>query len=368
MFTRRELVKLGIGSLCLSALRPQRLCGEDKEPVEIRFYNKLADKVIECQTCPKKCRVQPGFRGICGNKENRDGRFYTLVHSQPCTITLSDPIEKKPLFHFLPGAKTLSLSTAGCNFGCKFCQNWNISQSKPEDIESTYTPPEKIVELAKDKNMPVVAFTYGEPTVYYEYMYDIAALCRKNNLKPVMISNGYINEEPLKKLCGQLAAVKIDLKSFSNDFYKKYCNGTLQPVLDTLLTLKKTGIWFEIVVLLIPTLNDSAEEIKRMCEWIKTNLGPDVPVHFSRFHPAYQLRNITRTPVKSMEDAYNIARKTGLNYVYLGNISPHPSESTCCPKCNKVLVERSGYNIKTNAIKDHRCPDCQTLIAGIWSS
>jgi pyruvate formate lyase activating enzyme len=222
------------------------------------------------------------------------------------------------------------------------------------------------VQAAKDKGMSVVAFTYGEPVVYYEYMYDIAALCRKNNLKPVMISNGYINEEPLKKLCTQLSAVKIDLKSFSDEFYKKYCNGTLQPVLDTLLTLKKTGIWFEIVVLIIPTLNDSADEIKRMCEWIKLNLGPDVPVHFSRFHPAYQLRNITRTPVKTLEDAYDIARKAGLNYVYLGNVSPHQSESTYCPKCKGLLIERSGYTVRQNLIKDAKCPTCQTAIPGIW--
>ncbi|MFH1227159.1 MAG: AmmeMemoRadiSam system radical SAM enzyme, partial [Planctomycetota bacterium] len=293
-FNRRELLKFGAGSLCLGTL--SRLSWSEpaqpvKSAVEVRFYNKLEDSVVECLTCPRQCRIQPGGRGICGNKENRDGTFYALSYSQPCAITLSDPIEKKPFFHFLPGAKTLSLSTAGCNFACRFCQNWEISQAKPEDIRSVYTAPDKIIDMAKKDKLSVVAFTYAEPTVYYEYMYDIAELCRKNNIRPVMVSNGYIKEGPLKKLCTQLSAVKIDLKSFNNEFYQKYCNGTLQPVLDTLLTLKKTGIWFEIVVLLIPNLNDSAEELNKMCLWISANLGPDVPVHFSRFHPSYRLTN-----------------------------------------------------------------------------
>ncbi|MFA5794701.1 MAG: AmmeMemoRadiSam system radical SAM enzyme [Candidatus Brocadiia bacterium] len=372
-YTRRAIIKTALGACAATALgryAPGQPAVSDAaiSPVKAAFYDRLKDNAVECLVCPRKCRVPPGGRGVCGNKENREGKFYSLVHSYPCTVTLSDPIEKKPFFHFLPGAKTLSLSTSGCNLSCKFCQNWEISQAKPEDVRSVYVPPDKIIGMARENKLLVVAFTYAEPTVYYEYMYDIAGLCRKNDIKPVMVSNGYIKEEPLKKLCTQLSAVKIDLKSFSDEFYKKYCGGTLQPVLDTLLTLKKTGIWYEIVVLLIPNLNDSAEEIRRMCEWIKAELGPDVPVHFFRFHPAYQLTNIIRTPVKTLESAYDIGRKAGLNYVYVGNVSPHPAESTYCPKCGKVLVERGGYTVKQNVIRDGKCLDCQNPVSGVWSA
>ena len=332
---------------------------------EVAYYKKLNDGVVECLTCPKKCKVLNQARGICGNKLNDDGVYYSLVYSKPCTINI-DPIEKKPLFHFRPGADAYSLSTAGCNFGCNFCQNWQISQSKPEQIDSYNLTPNQIVAQAKKSDSKVIAFTYGEPVVFYEYMSDIASLARKEGIHSVMISNGYINQEPLKELCKHLSAVKIDLKAFTEEFYRKYCNGSLQPVLDTLLTLKKTGIWFEIVVLLIPTLNDSAREIKQMCEWIKNNLGDSVPIHFSRFHPEYKLKNLPMTPIKTMEDAHQIAKEAGLRFIYLGNIPKHPAESTYCPNCQKPIIKRVGFRIAENLIKQGKCPFCSAGIPGVW--
>ncbi|MBI4712101.1 MAG: AmmeMemoRadiSam system radical SAM enzyme [Planctomycetes bacterium] len=348
----------------ISVMPPMKKIHSYKEKVS--FYRKISEDAIECLICPKHCKVLNHQRGTCGNKENDDGVYYSLVYSRPCTITTGDPIEKKPFFHFLPGAKTLSLATAGCNFGCKFCQNWQISQAKPEEIENSAATPEDIVKQAKETNLTVIAFTYGEPVGFYEYMLDIARLAKEHNIKTVMISNGYINEKPLWEVCKHLSAVKVDLKSFSDDFYKKYCNGTLQPVLDTLLTLKEIGIWYEIVVLLIPTLNDSEQEIQAMCEWIKDNLGADVPMHFSRFHPMYQLANLPRTPLKTLEQAHTIAKKNGLNYVYLGNVSPHTAESTYCPGCNKVVIERKGYTIGQYNVKEGKCTACGRPIPGIW--
>ncbi|MEW6027083.1 MAG: AmmeMemoRadiSam system radical SAM enzyme [Planctomycetota bacterium] len=332
---------------------------------EVAYYRKLDDGVVECLICPKKCKVLNQGRGVCGNKLNDDGLYYSLVYSKPCTVNI-DPIEKKPFFHFLPGSKVYSLSTAGCNFGCKFCQNWQISQAKPEDLDNYILTPAQIVEQAKDNEAKVIAFTYGEPVVFYEYMYDIAELSRKEKIHSVVVTNGYINEEPLRALCQKVSAVKVDLKAFTDEFYQKYCNGSLQPVLDTLLVLKKIGIWYEIVVLIIPTLNDSTKEIKQMCEWIKNNLGDNVPIHFSRFHPEYKLRNLPVTPVKTLENAHQIAKDAGLRFVYLGNIANHPAESTYCPACQKPIIKRVGYYIAENLVKQGKCPFCSAPIAGVW--
>ncbi len=365
---RRQFLQSAAGCATVALVAQGRILSA--EPAkdtrrEVAYYKKLDDGIVECLTCPKKCKVLNQGRGICGNKLNDDGFYYSLAYAKPCTIHV-DPIEKKPLFHFLPGADAYSLSTAGCNLGCKFCQNWQISQSKPEQIDSYNLTPAQIVIQAKDAKAKVIAFTYGEPVVFYEYMYGIASLARKEGIHSVMISNGYINQEPLTELCKHLSAVKIDLKAFTEEFYQKYCNGSLQPVLDTLLLLKKIGIWFEIVVLIIPTLNDSAKEIKQMCEWIKNNLGDNVPIHFSRFHPEYKLKNLPVTPVKTMEDAHQIAREAGLRFVYLGNIPNNPAESTYCPACQKPIIRRVGYRIAENLVKEGKCPICSARIPGFW--
>ena len=331
---------------------------------EVMFYKKLADLKVECGICPKKCRIADLERGYCGNKENRGGIYYSLVHSRPCAVHI-DPIEKKPLFHCLPSASAFSIATAGCNFECRFCQNWDIAQYRPEQVESSYMPPDIIARLAREQNCKTIAYTYSEPTVFYEYMFDCAVEGQKAGVGSVMISNGFINEEPLRKLCRQLTAVKVDLKSFSEKFYKEYCSGELAPVLKTLKVLKETGVWFEIVVLIIPTLNDSTREINDMVRWIQNKLGPDVPVHFTRFHPMYKIKNLPPTPVSTLETCYKSAREAGLHFVYIGNIPGHEAENTYCPRCGKILIRRMSYAILQNNVHNGMCT-CGQPIPGIW--
>ena len=295
-----------------------------------------------------------------------EGAYYTLVHSRVCALNV-DPIEKKPMFHFLPGTKAYSLATAGCNVECKFCQNWQISQYRPEQVESIKLTPEDVVKDAKTSGSKTIAYTYSEPVVFYEYMFDTARLGNDHGLKSVMISNGYIQEKPLMELCQYLSAVKIDLKSFTEKFYQETCTGELKPVLNTLTTLKKVGIWFEIVMLVIPTLNDSEKEFREMCAWIKENLGPDVPIHFTRFHPTYKIKNLPPTPVKTLEMARKVALDTGLHFPYVGNVPGHDGENTYCPHCKNIVIRRAGFSILENHLKGNKCKDCDQPIPGIWA-
>ena len=334
---------------------------------EAMFYKPLPDQRVQCTLCPRECRVADRERGFCGVRENRGGKYYTLVHSRACSIGRADPIEKKPLYHYLPGTTAFSIATAGCNMECQFCQNWQISQFRPEQVKATYLPPETVVRVSQRQGAPTMAFTYSEPTVFYEYMHDTAKAGRARGVGSVMISNGYISEPAIVKVGEQLTAVKIDLKSFTNRFYQDVCAGTLEPVLQTLRTLKRVGIWYEIVVLLIPTLNDSPKEIAAMCEWVKTELGPDVPIHFSRFHPTYRLRNLPATPVRTVEMAWRTARRAGLRYAYVGNVRRHPGEQTYCPKCRHVVIERVGYYTRTDGLRDGKCRKCGCPIAGVWT-
>jgi pyruvate formate lyase activating enzyme len=379
--SRRRFLTGSIGGICglglYSMLPPMKLTQaqetqeqnipESSFVKEARFYKKLKELKIECQLCPRGCSVADLERGYCGCRENRGGTYYTLVYSRPCALHV-DPIEKKPLFHYLPGTNAFSLATAGCNIECKFCQNWNISQFRPEQVKAYYVPPQKVVELSKEYDCPTIAYTYSEPVVFYEYMYDIAALAKQKKIGSVIISNGYIHSEPLKELCQQLTGVKIDLKAFTEKFYKEYCSGELKPVLDTLLLLKKIGIWFEIVVLLIPNLNDEPSEIEQMTKWIKAELGPDIPVHFTRYYPTYKITNIPPTSVKTLERAQEIAKKNGLHYAYVGNVPGHPGEHTYCPKCGKKIIERTGFKILQNHINQGRCAFCQEEIPGVWTN
>lgn len=332
---------------------------------EVMYYKKLEDQRIECEICPKRCKIANLERGYCGNKENRDGKYYTLVYSKPCAIHV-DPIEKKPLFHYLPGTLVNSLATAGCNFECRFCQNWNIAQFRPEQVKSRHITPEGIVEIAKRESCATIAYTYSEPIVFYEYMYDIAKLARKEGIGSVMISNGFINKRPLVDLCEHLSAVKIDLKAFTERFYRETCSGQLRPVLDTLETLRKINIWCEIVVLIVPTLNDSEEETKEMTRWIRNKLGPDVPVHFSRFQPTYKIKNLPPTPIKTLEQARRIGKDMGLNYVYIGNVPGHEGENTYCPGCGEVIIRRIGHTILKMDIRGGKCRYCMNPIPGVW--
>ena len=333
---------------------------------EARWYEKIPDKRVKCKLCPRECLVDDRERGYCGVRENWDGIYYTLVHSNPCTYQV-DPIEKKPLFHFLPGTTAFSLATVGCNVDCQFCQNWQISQIRPEQAENMDLPPRQVAQFARDSGTPSIAYTYTEPVVFAEYMYDSAVEGNKLGLKSVMISNGYIQEASMRECAKVLSAVKIDLKAFSEKYYQEIVTGELKPVLNTLVLLRKLNIWTEIVYLVLPTLNDSDREFRDLARWLKTELGNDVPIHFTRFHPQYKMQNLPPTPVKTLERAREISLSEGLHFVYVGNIPGHSGEHTYCPKCNTIIIQRKGFWILENRIKNGKCPDCNTLIPGIWS-
>ncbi len=332
---------------------------------EAQFYKKLEHGKIQCQICPRKCEVDNMERGFCGNRENRGGTYYVLAYANPCAAHI-DPIEKKPFFHFLPGTQAFSISTAGCNLVCKFCQNWQISQFRPEQTDNIYLPPDQVVEVAKRQRIPTIAYTYAEPVVFYEYMYDTSVDAHREGIRSVMISAGFINPDPLRHLVKKLDAVKIDLKAFTEKYYHEVCSGELKPVLQTLEVLHDEKIWFEIVYLVVPTLNDSVDDIRRMSRWIVRTLGPDVPVHFSRFYPQYMLKNLPPTPVSTLERLRQTALDAGVHFVYIGNVPGHPAESTYCPHCGKRLIYRIGYQIIENKLKNGRCPYCGTKIPGVW--
>lgn len=333
--------------------------------VEARFYDKLTDRKIKCRLCPRECVVGDKERGYCGVRENRGGTYFSLVHSRVCAAHV-DPVEKKPLFHYLPGSLAFSLATAGCNVNCKFCQNWDISQARPEQIPAQHMPPRKVAELAAQWRCPSIAYTYSEPIVFSEFVMDTADAAHETGIRSVVVSNGYIQSEPLRAVYGRMDAVKIDLKAFSDSYYAKVVTGQLKPVLETLVTLRKMGKWTEIVYLVVPTLNDGEAEFTSLARWVKENLGTDIPLHFTQFHPDYLLKNLPITPVSTLERARAIARSEGLHFVYIGNVPGHPAENTYCPKCERLLVERLGFEIRQMHIRNGRCPYCKELIPGVW--
>ncbi len=333
--------------------------------VEARFYEKLPYKKIKCKLCPRECVIDDRERGYCGVRENRDGVYYSLVHSRVCAANV-DPIEKKPLFHFLPGTMAFSVATAGCNVNCKMCQNWDISQSRPEQVTSTFVSPQSLVAQARQNRCPSIAYTYSEPVVFAEYVLDSAEAGRRAGVKSVVISGGYVQAEPLQELCRRVDAIKIDLKGFSEKFYKEVVNGEMKPVLNALVTIRKQGIWNEIVYLVIPTLNDSEAEFRALARWVKTDLGTDVPVHFTRFHPDYLLKNLPPTPLSTLERAKAICDAEGLHYVYIGNVPGHPAENTLCPKCRRVVIERAGFTIRAMQLDGGSCRFCRQAIPGTW--
>lgn len=330
-----------------------------------RWYKRLEHKRVECQLCPKRCRVDDTERGFCGVRENHGGDYRTLVYGKPVALNL-DPIEKKPLFHVTPGAWTFSIATAGCNMDCKACQNWQISQSRPEQVRSYDLPPEKVVSAALKAGSKIISYTYTEPVVYLEYALDTARAGKKRGLRSCMITGGNVEVAPLKEACQVLDAVKVDLKSFSDKTYVQMCKGHLKPILRTLETVKKAGPWLEIVYLVIPTVNDSEAEIRKMGRWVKSTLGPDVPVHLTRFHPDYQLKHLPPTPYSTLKRGLEASRAEGLRYVYVGNIPSEGGEDTVCPGCGKTVISRRGFSVEKNTLKDGACPGCKRAIPGLW--
>jgi len=373
--SRREFLHqtlyAGCGMVC-GILLPERGKAQDIFPadtrqyvIEARYYEKLDHKKIKCKLCPRECVIDDRERGYCGVRENREGVYYSLVYARPCAIN-ADPIEKKPLFHFFPGSRAFSIATAGCNVNCKFCQNWEISQVRPEEVRSIYMPPQKIARSAKNYDCLSIAYTYSEPTIFFEYMEDTAIAGNALDLKNVVITAGYISKEPLIRLCRIVDAIKVDLKAFSEAYYKNYVNGELKPVLDSLVIMRNQNIWTEIVYLVVPGLNDSDSEFFGLIKWILENLGRDVPVHFTRFHPQYLLKNLPPTPIKTLERAKEIADAAGLNYVYIGNVPGHPAENTRCPACGKTVIKRTGFIVRENNILKDKCRFCSATIAGKW--
>ena len=330
------------------------------------FYYTTNGKDVQCMVCPNRCYLTPGDRSVCRSKVNIGGKLYSLAYGNPCAVNI-DPIEKKPLNHFYPATWILSIATTGCNFRCLNCQNWEISQRKPEELNHYDLFPADVVGIAKERHIPSIAYTYSEATTYYEYMYDTARIARSKGIKNVWVSNGFINKRPLEDLTRYLDAARIDLKSFDDDTYRRLNGGRLQPVLNTLKLLHKKEIWLEIITLVVPEYVDKPEMIKRMSGWIVQELGPDYPLHFTRFSPMYRLNRLPATPVKTLELLRDIALKEGIHYVYLGNVPGHEACNTYCHNCHKMLIKRQGYTIAEFNIVNGNCKFCRTPIPGRWS-
>jgi pyruvate formate lyase activating enzyme len=329
------------------------------------YFTPLGNSSIRCELCPHSCEVAIGERGLCEVRENIEGKYYSLVYGNPCAVHV-DPIEKKPFFHVLPGTQSFSVATAGCNFDCKFCQNWEISQARPEETHNYELSPERAAASALQYNCRSIASTYVEPTIFMEYMLAMGREARKHAVLNVMHSNGFVNPKPLADLCDVLDAACIDLKGFTESYYQEMTGGHLQPVLDTLKTLRDRGIHTEIVNLMVTGKNDDPDQVKAMCEWIFRELGPEVPVHFSRFTPLYKLRSLPPTPLPTLENARKTAMAVGLQYVYIGNVYKHPGENTYCPHCKEMVIERNGYKVNLAGFKEGKCRSCGRTIRGIW--
>ena len=333
---------------------------------EAMLYEKIEETAVKCRLCAHRCRIRQNERGICGVRENKEGFLYSLVYGRVIAENV-DPIEKKPLFHVLPGSKSYSFSTVGCNFRCTFCQNHDISQMPREtgNIFGRETAPAEIVQKAIKSGSRTIAYTYTEPTIYFEFAYDTANIAHEKGLKNVFVTNGFMSEEAIETIAPCLHAANVDLKAFSDDFYRKYCGARLQPVLDSLKKMKSLGIWVEVTTLLIPTLNDSDEELGKIAKFIHS-LGPETPWHISRFHPRYRLDNLPPTPVASIHRASEIGKAAGLKYVYSGNVPGDEGENTYCSRCKELLIDRYGYYIEKFNLKGTHCPRCETLLDGIF--
>ena len=366
---RRNFLKTGLLSgcaLCLGGSSNLLLAQEKpwKWSIEARHYF-TEGKTAFCDLCPVECIIYTGKVGDCRVKKNFDGKLYSLVYGNPCAVHV-DPIEKKPLYHFLPQSSSFSIATTGCTLQCLNCQNWEISQAKPEDTRNMDLMPEKVVETAIKYKCESISYTYSEPIAFYEYTYDSAKIAKSKGIKNVIVSAGYIKEKPLKELCNVIDAASIDIKSFSDDIYKKLNRGTLKPVLRTLQILAGAGVWLEISNLVVPTWTDDLKMIREMCKWFVKNKLSNCPLHFLRFHPMHKLTNLPQTPAETLENARKIALEEGMRYCYVGNVPDVDSQNTYCHKCKKLLVKRRGYFNIENNIEQGKCKFCGTKIPGVW--
>lgn len=338
---------------------------------EARLYSKADGKSVRCNLCRHSCHIQDGAAGICKVRENRGGVLYSIFYGQPCALAV-DPVEKKPLFHFYPGTKSFSLATPGCNFQCEFCQNWDISQYgrniKPETLRLKHAEeysPDKIIASAQKAGCKSISYTYSEPTIFYEYARNISELARTAGLKNIFVTNGYMTRAMLDDFNGLLDAANIDLKSFSKETYQKVMHANLDGVLDSIAYMKNLGIWIEVATLIVPQMNDGEAELKDIAKFI-AGTGRDIPWHISRFHPQYKMTDKPPTPIATMRRAYEIGKAAGLKYVYMGNIPGDDAENTFCWKCGEKLIERFGFSVEKNKIKNGACFKCGSKIDGVF--
>ena len=332
---------------------------------EAMFYEQTP-RGSKCLVCPNECVIKEGDVGDCRSRTTYNDKLYSIAYGNPCAVHI-DPIEKKPLYHFLPGSRSYSVATAGCNLACLNCQNWTISQASPKETRNTDLMPPKLIQEASQNQCLSISYTYSEPITFFEYTHDSSKLARTKGIKNVLVSAGYINEKPLRELAKYIDAVNIDLKSFKDNIYLRLNGGKLEPVLRTLKILKEENVWLEITNLIIPSWTDDLDMIFEMCKWLYDNGFSDNPLHFSRFQPLYKLTQLPATPLTILQKARETALKAGLKHVYIGNVPGTDAENTYCPKCKKVVIERKGFSILLNNISENKCKFCNTTIAGVWN-
>lgn len=365
----RQCLAISTGMYCIPAISFfEDIPAEGQQGIykKAAMFQEETPGGIMCRLCPNECIMKEGETSRCRARRVKDSKLFTLSYGNPCAANI-DPVEKKPLYHFFPGSRAYSIATAGCNLMCLNCQNWTISQASPDKTRNFDLVPEKVVEEAEKNGCISIAYTYSEPTTFYEYTYDTSVLARKKGIRNIVKSNGYINPEPLKKLCEVIDAANIDLKAFNNNTYLRLTGGKLQPVLDTLKIYRDNGVWLEITNLIIPTWSDSPEEIRSMCKWLSDNGFKETPLHFSRFQPLYKLEQLPPTPLEVLVKAAKIASEEGLKYIYIGNVPGNESANTICPKCGSQLITRQGFRVVSDNISGGKCKKCGNVISGVWS-
>jgi pyruvate formate lyase activating enzyme len=369
--SKREFLKkclaFSAGMVCL----PYGFSLSSISPEDQKIYKKIAmfqeetARGIMCRICPNECVLKEGEISKCNNRKVYKSKLYTMAYGNPCAVNI-DPVEKKPLYHFLPGSRAFSIATAGCNLVCLNCQNWSISQTSPDKTRNYDLSPQQVVDECIKNKCSSIAYTYSEPNTFYEYAFETATLARKAGIKNIFKSNGYIYEEPLKNLCSVIDAANIDLKAFSEATYLKLTGGKLQPVLNSLKIYKEMDTWLEITNLVVPSWTDNLNEIRKMCRWLADNGFTNTPLHFDRFYPLYKLDQLPPTPIDLLNKAAEIASDEGLKYVYVGNVPGNETTDTKCPSCGKEVVKRQGYRILFNIIAEGKCPGCGKIVDGIW--
>ncbi|MBI4564613.1 MAG: AmmeMemoRadiSam system radical SAM enzyme [Planctomycetes bacterium] len=367
---RREVLRWGLAAgAAAPALGVLELfaqeAGRTRSEVDPKFYKQLPERRTQCFVCPLKCVLSPGQTCFCRTRNNVDGKLLSFAYNNPCILTL-DPIEKLPLSHFLPGTRTLSLAAGGCNLRCQYCQNWEQSQTKPEELRTFDVDKHRAVAGAKKKECATIAYTYTEPVAFYEYMRDLSAFAKEKGLRNVCATALFIEPKPLRQICPNIDAFAVALKAFDEKFYDRVLGSQLKPVLDALVVLKEEKVWTEVVTLIVPTYNDDLDKIREQVRWHRKYLGAQTPLHFGRFVPQYKLRDLPQTPAETLERCRDIGLQEGLKHVYIFNVSPHKGNNTYCPNCKSAVIERLGFRVLETRMNAGACLACKTKLPGVW--